>query len=133
MPDSVLLIDDDESVLRAIGAYLKVDSACVVTGCGSDDVLDSAIRAFSEPGQALAYPDTDIPLARLEAARAAFTNVKSRGFNHGGPNQGTWSSMGPSQAVYPFFGPRDLGQYVPNEYVAGGRTITPRSLPGASK
>jgi histidinol-phosphate aminotransferase len=29
----------------------------VVTGCGSDDVLDSAIRAFGEPGDRIAYPE----------------------------------------------------------------------------
>ena len=84
-------------------------------GPGSAD--DAAI-------QALAYPDTDIPLARLDAARAAFINVTARGFKHGGSAQtGTWTSVGPSQAVYPFFGPRDLSQYVPNQYLAGGRTL----------
>jgi histidinol-phosphate aminotransferase len=29
----------------------------VVTGCGSDDVLDSALRAFGEPGDVVAVPD----------------------------------------------------------------------------
>jgi histidinol-phosphate aminotransferase len=40
-----------DDLKRAIADYLNVSPACVVTGCGSDDVLDSAIRAFSEPGQ----------------------------------------------------------------------------------
>ncbi len=40
----------------AVAAYLGVDAACVTTGCGSDDVLDSAVRAFSEPGERLAFP-----------------------------------------------------------------------------
>ncbi|MDQ2766551.1 MAG: histidinol-phosphate aminotransferase family protein [Gemmatimonadota bacterium] len=29
----------------------------IVVGCGSDDVLDSAIRAFAEPGDTIAYPN----------------------------------------------------------------------------
>lgn len=41
---------------QAIAAYLGVPAACVTTGCGSDDVLDSAVRAFSEPGERLAFP-----------------------------------------------------------------------------
>jgi histidinol-phosphate aminotransferase len=34
----------------AIAAYIGVEPGNIVTGCGSDDVLDSAIRAFCEPG-----------------------------------------------------------------------------------
>ncbi|WP_394827532.1 pyridoxal phosphate-dependent aminotransferase [Pendulispora albinea] len=41
----------------AIAAHLGVGPDEIVTGCGSDDVLDSAIRAFANPGGALAYPD----------------------------------------------------------------------------
>ncbi len=45
----------------------------VVTGCGSDDVIDSAIRAFCEAGDVVAYPDPTfsmLPLfARMNAAR----------------------------------------------------------------
>jgi histidinol-phosphate aminotransferase len=29
----------------------------ITTGCGSDDVIDSALRAFCEPGDAVAFPD----------------------------------------------------------------------------
>lgn len=34
-----------------------IDPACIVTGCGSDDLIDSAIRAFCEPGDRVAFPD----------------------------------------------------------------------------
>jgi len=51
----------------AIAAYLKVDPAGIVTGCGSDDVLDSTIRAFSEPGQTLAYPDPSFAMVEIFA------------------------------------------------------------------
>ena len=40
---------------EALGAYVDVDSACIGTGCGSDDILDSAIRAFAEPGDRIAF------------------------------------------------------------------------------
>ncbi|GAC1474743.1 MAG: exo-alpha-sialidase [Candidatus Dormibacteraceae bacterium] len=80
---------------------------------------------------ALAYPDTDIPLYRLTEARQAGEQVKSR-LPRGGSSG--WRSVGPSDAVYPFFGPRDLSTYVPNEYAAGGRVnamaLAPDCVPG---
>ena len=39
---------------HAIAGYAGVDASRIVTGCGSDDILDSAIRAFAEPGDRLA-------------------------------------------------------------------------------
>jgi len=42
--------------LRAVLAQRHgVTPASIVTGCGSDDVLDAAFRAFGEPGASLAY------------------------------------------------------------------------------
>jgi histidinol-phosphate aminotransferase len=35
---------------QAISRYIGTDTSMIVTGCGSDDVLDSAIRALAEPG-----------------------------------------------------------------------------------
>jgi histidinol-phosphate aminotransferase len=40
----------------ALADYLGVEPSMIVTGCGSDDVLDSAIRAFAEPGDRVAVP-----------------------------------------------------------------------------
>ena len=42
---------------RTLASYLGVDANMIVVGCGSDDVLDSAIRAFGEPGARLAHLD----------------------------------------------------------------------------
>lgn len=39
----------------SLARYASVDPSMVVTGCGSDDLLDSAIRAFSEPGDSVAF------------------------------------------------------------------------------
>ena len=58
-PDSVARYPSayTSSLKNAIGRYVSVDPAVIVTGCGSDDVLDSAIRAFGDPGDRLAFMD----------------------------------------------------------------------------
>ena len=42
---------------EALADYAGVRPEELVTGCGSDDVIDSAIRAFADPGESLAYSD----------------------------------------------------------------------------
>jgi histidinol dehydrogenase len=58
---------------RALAERFCVDPANITTGCGSDDVIDSAIRAFCEPRDAVAYPAPTfgvVPLfARMNAAQ----------------------------------------------------------------
>ncbi|RKG87401.1 pyridoxal phosphate-dependent aminotransferase [Corallococcus terminator] len=58
---------------RAVAAYAGVAVENVTTGCGSDDVIDCALRAFLEPGDVVAFPDPTfvmVPLfARLSALR----------------------------------------------------------------
>ncbi|HEX2780908.1 MAG TPA: aminotransferase class I/II-fold pyridoxal phosphate-dependent enzyme [Gemmatimonadaceae bacterium] len=58
---------------EALGGYLGVAADRIVTGCGSDDVLDSAIRAFAEPGDAIVFPEPSfamIPIfARMNGLR----------------------------------------------------------------
>jgi histidinol-phosphate aminotransferase len=39
----------------------------VVTGCGSDDLIDSALRAFCEPGAVVAFPAPTFPMADVFA------------------------------------------------------------------
>src|SRR6185503_2430610 len=88
--------------------------------------------AEAEKFMALAYPDTDVPLERLLAARGAATAIKKRGF---APNGGaSWLEFGPSQALYPKTPFRNSFGYVPNAYIAAGRTtalaIDPNCAPG---
>jgi histidinol-phosphate aminotransferase len=56
----------------ALAEHHGVAPENVMTGCGSDDVIDSAFRAFLEPGEGVAYPWPTfgvIPLfARMNAA-----------------------------------------------------------------
>lgn len=58
---------------RAIAERFGVAPENVTTGCGSDDVIDSAVRAFCEPGATLAHPSPTfgvVPLfARMNAVR----------------------------------------------------------------
>jgi histidinol-phosphate aminotransferase len=42
---------------NALAVYAGVDADNIVVGCGSDDVLDAAIRAFAEPGDKVAILD----------------------------------------------------------------------------
>lgn len=46
-----------DDVKAAAAAYFGVEPECVATGCGSDDLLDSAIRAFCSPGETVVYAD----------------------------------------------------------------------------
>ncbi|GAC1514445.1 MAG: histidinol-phosphate transaminase [Gemmatimonadaceae bacterium] len=58
---------------EALAAYVGVEVNQVVTGCGSDDVLDSAIRSFGEPGERLAHPEPSFQMvptfARMNGLR----------------------------------------------------------------
>jgi histidinol-phosphate aminotransferase len=46
----------EPALADSLAAYAGVSAQMIASGCGSDDVLDSAIRAFAEPGQALCLP-----------------------------------------------------------------------------
>ncbi|MBL0170869.1 MAG: histidinol-phosphate aminotransferase family protein [Gemmatimonadaceae bacterium] len=58
---------------QALADYMSVTPDMIVTGCGSDDLLDSAMRAFGEPGDLVAGSDPSfamIPIfARMNALR----------------------------------------------------------------
>jgi histidinol-phosphate aminotransferase len=43
-------------IKAVVAGYAGVAPEEIVTGCGSDDVIDSAIRALAEPGDAVAHP-----------------------------------------------------------------------------
>lgn len=44
-----------EGLRSAVARRYGVPPECVTTGCGSDDLLDSAFRGAGEPGEAVAY------------------------------------------------------------------------------
>jgi hypothetical protein len=71
-----------------------------------------------------AYPATDIPLALLDAQRAAVQSINGRPFARGKGKTGTWVTVGPSNALYPLFPFRTFSSYVPAQYAASGRTTS---------
>lgn len=46
-----------DELKAAIGAYTGFPAHMITTGCGSDDVIDCAIRALSNPGDRIAFTD----------------------------------------------------------------------------
>jgi histidinol-phosphate aminotransferase len=58
-------------VKEAIAELLGVAPENVATGAGSDDVIDSALRAFCEPGDSVAYPLPTFGVVRSFAAMNA--------------------------------------------------------------
>jgi hypothetical protein len=69
-----------------------------------------------------AYPGDTISVPEMAGARSAFAAARSRPLPGGKGRPGSWVSVGPSEALYPFTPLRNSGNYVPNAYVAGGRT-----------
>lgn len=64
-----------DSLRAEIAALHGVAPENVTTGCGLDDVIDSTIRAFCNPGATVAYPDPTFGMvalfARMNAVRTA--------------------------------------------------------------
>jgi histidinol-phosphate aminotransferase len=47
----------EPALAASLADYAGVSADMIACGCGSDDVLDSAIRAFAEPGEVLCLPE----------------------------------------------------------------------------
>lgn len=57
-----------DDLKRALARYAGVDPSMIVVGCGSDDVLDSAIRSLAAPGGTLAQLDPSFTMIASFAA-----------------------------------------------------------------
>ena len=73
--------------------------------------------------QMLSSPAGEIPAAALEAERAAVKALEKHKLPKGKGRPDSWVSVGPSDALYPFTEFRSSFSYVPNDYLAGGRTV----------
>ena len=62
-----------DSLKVALARWHDVEPENITTGCGSDDIIDSALRAVCEPGEILAYADPTFGIvptfARMNAIR----------------------------------------------------------------
>ena len=66
-----------------------------------------------------AYPANDISLTAINESRQDWKALKARDDLD---DQGHWTNLGPDNAVYPLNPFRNRTVYVPNEYIAAGRT-----------
>jgi hypothetical protein len=92
-----------------------------VQGVGGE-AEDGRASAAEEAFLQRAYPDDTLSVEQMDAARAAFTKIQGRPFPTGKGRPGTWVSVGPREALYPATPFRSSFSYIPNDYVAGGRT-----------
>lgn len=60
---------------QALATYVGVTPDMIVTGCGSDDILDSAMRAFGEPGDRVAGPEPSFAMIPIFAQMNALSYV----------------------------------------------------------
>src|SRR5262245_51277888 len=114
------LANQDHEFPPALGRHLERLKTLPGNFAESPDPGSAAEANFAQR----AYPDTDIPMVRIDAARAAVGVLYSKGFPKGKGRPGTWVTIGPSNAIYPLFPFRTSRLYVPNEYAAGGRTTS---------
>lgn len=56
-----------KSLKQALAERHGVEPDNIVTGCGSDDIIDSAFRAFCDPGDTVAYPSPTFGVVRTFA------------------------------------------------------------------
>lgn len=71
-----------------------------------------------------AYPGTTISIRQMDTSKAAYAKASRRPVPTGKAQKGVWTNIGPSQALYPDTEFRNAFNYVPNDYVAGGRTTS---------
>jgi hypothetical protein len=90
------------------------------SGMSEEGPASAADAAFAER----AYPADTISIAQMDRAKSAFTVAFNRPFPVDKATKGVWSNIGPSRALYPFTEFRNSFSYVPNAYVAGGRTTS---------
>jgi hypothetical protein len=140
------------AVLAAAGAVVAVSASgtkpAPATGAGElpplvskhmqalpgNGGLEGPANAEAQEYLERAYPNNTISLAQLDTARRAFGTTKGRPFPAGKGKKGTWVTVGPSEALYPASEQLNSFLYIPNAYVAGGRTtalaIADRCVPG---
>ncbi|HSL65103.1 MAG TPA: Arc family DNA-binding protein, partial [Gaiellaceae bacterium] len=111
---------DGEFAGAALGQHLAELRQAVPgnAGMAEEGPASAADAAFT----ARAYPDSTISMADAAAARASWATQQGRPFPRGKGRPGTRVTVGPSQALYPDTPFRNAFNYVPNAYVAGGRT-----------
>ncbi|MEV0895401.1 exo-alpha-sialidase [Actinoplanes sp. NPDC049802] len=110
----------DGEMPSALGAHL----ARLRQAAPNGGVLDTPGALGQGEFDERAYPAQTISVAQVDRSRSAFAAADGRAVPAGRAQQGRWANVGPSEALYPFSEFRNAYNYVPNEYVAGGRTTS---------
>jgi hypothetical protein len=113
---------EGEAYPPALSAHLE---ALAETLPGNQGMAEEGPASAAEDAfMARAYPADTISVGEMSRARAAFIATSQRPFPRGKPRPGNWSMVGPSQALYPRSEFLTSFLYVPNAYIAGGRTTS---------
>lgn len=113
-------VQGDGETPRALSAHLEKLRQAVPGNQGMSP--EGPGTAADQEFDKRAYPSGTISIAQMDVAKAAFLTASNRTVEDLDAPEGMWESVGPSRALYPFTKFRDAFSYVPNEYVAGGRT-----------
>ncbi|RKN37817.1 exo-alpha-sialidase [Micromonospora endolithica] len=116
----------DGEMPGATGAHLERLRQAVPgsDGMSPDGPGSAAQQEFLER----AYPADTISIAQVDRSKSAYSSAEKR-FR----GSQRWTNVGPSEALYPFTEYRNAFNYVPNEYVAGGRVTSLDVSPDCSK
>jgi hypothetical protein len=109
---------EQETLPPALSEHLKKLAQTVPPNGGLSNPAGLAHQEFVHR----AYPDTSIPMERIEGARSAHAAIVARNASNSRPGQ--WQTYGPSLALYPFTPLRNFQSYVPNAYPAASRTTS---------
>ncbi|HEX2416845.1 MAG TPA: sialidase family protein [Micromonosporaceae bacterium] len=112
----------DGEMPGALGRHLELLKRSVPgnAGMAEEGPGSAADAAFL----ARAYPGETISIAEMDTAKGAYRKAEGRLTPGMAGGRGTWRNVGPSRALYPRTDFRNSFSYVPNEYVAGGRTTS---------
>ncbi len=102
---------------RAVAEAWAVEPSRVVTGCGSDDVIDSAIRAFCDPGAIVAFPAPTFPMADVFARMNDARPVPVRLAPDGSLDDGALDRLARADLVYLCRPNNPTGSMIPRERV----------------
>jgi hypothetical protein len=91
---------------------------------GREGFAEGPSSGYDAAYLARAYPSDTITVAQTQTATAAAVTANAREFPAGKGHKGSWVSIGPDTALYPATPLRNAFNYVPNAYVAGGRTTS---------
>ncbi|MEV1145832.1 exo-alpha-sialidase [Micromonospora sp. NPDC049799] len=116
----------DGELPNATGAHLERLRQAVPgsDGMSPDGPGSAAQQEFLER----AYPADTISISQVDRSKAAYASAEKR-FR----GASRWTNVGPSEALYPFTEYRNAFNYVPNEYVAGGRVTSLDISPDCSQ